>query len=198
MRRLDVRPLKKLRNPARHLRALRQWAETVDRLLPAPQELAEWTDYFWRIQVPIHSKLVSEPHTTQEIRRDVAQSILDAAASVARGLRAPRPARVACLIAPEDLFASEVTVFFDEGYFAGFAPPYRHGMTETSDFRVWTTPARIDLVRDWRLTVPEGLLDLGGYRMVEQDRSETGEGWAEPRRDCHHWLFAEAGFCARG
>lgn len=188
-RRIDIRPLKKLRNPARHLRSLERWALDVDNWLPGNEALENWEGRYWHVKVPIYDKLVSSRGTTQTIRATVAQSLLDAAARVSARLDLRRTYRVACLISPEDLFGSEVTVFFDESYFQTFLPPKSHQTTRLAPFTVSTEPARMNLVSDWGLVVPKALVDFGGYRLAEH---EDGEPHAS--RLSHNWIFAEPAF----
>ncbi|RYD91217.1 MAG: hypothetical protein EOP61_27995, partial [Sphingomonadales bacterium] len=65
MRRLDTYPLKKLRNPARHLRALARWPERIADQLPDADLLARIHasgDRFWNYKVPVFS--ASQPVIT--------------------------------------------------------------------------------------------------------------------------------------
>ena len=64
MRRLDLYPKKKLRNPARHLRELARWPERIIDQLPDPAQLAG--QRYWNFKVPVFAKLVEPPHATQE------------------------------------------------------------------------------------------------------------------------------------
>lgn len=190
-RRLDTHPLKKLRNPARHLRALERWSAAPEASLPTRAELEDWPDLFWHHKVPIHGKLVAARHSTPELRRAVAQALLDATANLSARLVLRRPVRVACLISPHDLWSSEVTVFFDDDYFRTFLPPARFGTVQSGPFRITTAPAELDLVAAWKLQVPGTILDFGGYLLTEEDDEEPEARWSS-----HRWVFAEQDFAA--
>ena len=163
-----------------------RWAADTSAWLPDSETLETWSDRYWHFKVPIHDKLVSSSHTTPAIKHAVAQSLLCAAAEVSTRLALRRTHRVACLIIPEDLFSSEVTIFFDESYFQTFLPPAAHRTTRMPPYTVSTEPANIDLVSEWELVVPAGLADFGGYRVSECDDNE-----ADAPRISHNWLFAE-------
>lgn len=188
-RRLNLHPLRRLRNPARHLRSLARQASDPPGWLPSHDVLEGWADRFWHWKAPIDSKLVAPRDTNPAIKAAVAQSLLEAAANASRHLVLRRKARVACLLAPENLFASEVTIFFDDDYFQTFLPPAIHGVARAGAFAVTTAPATIDVVPDWGLQVPKGLRDFGGYLMTEQEDGDPDATFVS-----HHWVFAEPAF----
>ncbi len=171
-RRLDVRPLKKLRNPGRHIRSLQRWAVTADKFLPARRVLEQWSDSYLQLRVPITSKLVTPPHTTPEICRIVARALLDAAATISRSLELERPVRIAVLIEPEHLWSAGVHLFFDEDHFRSFLPPIEHKTGTYGTFTSTTTPPKIDFVADWALTLPPGFADFGGYHLFMTDAAD--------------------------
>jgi hypothetical protein len=184
MRRLDVHPLKKLRNPARHLRSLRRWAEGgVLTHLAGRRQLEEWPDDYALLRPPFTSKLVAPRHTTPDICRAVAQSLLDAAGALSAGLKLERPVRVTCRLEPEYLWDSTLYLIFDDAYFQVSAPPQPFATTTTENYEATTAPVDIDLVADWALTLPDGFADFGGYRMIEKTVDFTRAG--------HHWFIAE-------
>jgi hypothetical protein len=186
MRRMDIKPLKKLRNPGRHLRSLKRWAAAADQDLPPRDELETWEGRECRVRLPFYSKLTAAAHTTPEIRREVAQTVLDAAATIRARLALSRPVRIACLIIAEDLWHAEIDLFFDDDYFETFRPPRKYSRHVNGAYTVTTWPATINLVRDWQLSVPEGFLDYGGYRMVVEE-----EDYPPGTTDMNHWLIAE-------
>ena len=188
-RRIDLHPRRKLRNPSRHLRSLANWASDPCSWLPENNTLENWAYRFWHYKLPVYEKLVSPHHTTPEIKATVAQSLLDAAGNIRTSTLLRRKFRVACLINPDGLFESEVTIFFDDGYFRTFLPPSEYGATRKAPFTISTEPATMDLVRAWGLTVPNELVDFGGYLI-----SAYEDGEANTSRAMHHWVFAEAGF----
>ena len=80
MRRLDLRPLKKLRNPGRHLRALARWPERIVAQLPTAGQSA--SERFWNFKIPVFSKLVDPPHATLQTQRACLAAILAASEAV--------------------------------------------------------------------------------------------------------------------
>jgi hypothetical protein len=121
MRRLDLHPQKKLRNPGRHLRQLARWPRRIIDQLPDAALLAG--SRFWNFKVPVFAKLVEPPHATLEIQRACVAAIFAAAEALERSSRRPPDCRIACLVTTPFVFESEVTLFFDEDYFRSFLPP---------------------------------------------------------------------------
>jgi hypothetical protein len=80
MRRLDLYPLRRLRNPARHLRGLRRWTESFSAFRWADYSESPYNSNYVNWRVPIYAKLVSERHTTPAIQAEVIQCLVDAAA----------------------------------------------------------------------------------------------------------------------
>src|SRR5262245_61983991 len=128
MRRLDLHPRKKLRNPQRHLRQLARWPERIVDQLPDPALLAG--QRYWNFKVPVFAKLVEPPHATPETQRACIAALFAAAEAIERSARRPPNSRIACLITIPFLFESEVTLFFDEGYFRSFLPVESKKRTE--------------------------------------------------------------------
>jgi len=167
MRRLDLHPRRKLRNPGRHLRALARWPERIVEQLPT--QAAVDGERFWNFKVPVFSKLVEPPHATPETQRACIAAIFAAAEAVERSVRRPQGCRVACLVSTPSLFNSEVTLFFDDGYFRTFLPeedPKRHVFeggwveAETADEREMSALAP---------AAPEGLAFFGGLLLRQYD-----------------------------
>lgn len=184
MRRLDIRPLKKLRNPARHLRSLRRWADGgVLAGMPERRHLEEWPDDYFLLRAPFASKLVDPRHTTREICRAVAQALLDAAGTISAGLTLERPVRVACRLDPEYLWDSTLYLIFADDYFRVSAPPIRYETIVAESYEVTTASAETDMLADWALVLPAGFADFGGYRLIEKTEDFT--------RDGHNWFIAE-------
>lgn len=186
MRRIDLHPKKKLRNPARHLRSLRKWTDEFARL--------QWADYRkfsdrrhlnWRI--PIHSKLISEPHTTPEIQAAVIQSLVNAAANLQDALPADcGHMRVAALIEYPCLFNSEVTLFISPDYFETFNPSatVTYKSTRTEDFQTDIEPSRVNIIEKFAIRLPAGS-SAGGYlvRTIDFECPESN-------REYESWVVA--------
>lgn len=167
MRRLDLRPRKKLRNPARHLRALARWPDRIVKQLPAAAELAG--ERFWNFKVPVFSKVVEPPHATAEMQRACIAAIFAAAEAVEKSERRQPGCRVACLVTTPFLFQSEVTLFFDEDYFRSFLPVSRKSRTEYDGGWVEAEPADAAAIAAIVPKTPEGLAFHGGNILREYD-----------------------------
>ncbi len=184
MRRLDTRPFKKLRNPARHLRSLARWPQRIADQLPDADLLARIHadgDRFWNYKVPVFSKLVEPPHATPETQRACIAAILAAAEAIETSPRRPPGCRVACLVTTPWLFQSEVTLFFDDAYFRTFLPPQEKSRTTYDGGWVEAEPADPESLVAIRPEAPKGLNFHGGTRMREFDdtwgRESTSINW---------------------
>ena len=183
MRRLDVRPLKKLRNPARHLRSLARWPQRIVGQLPGPGDLAG--ERFWNFKVPVFSKLVEPPHATADAQRACIAAIFAAAEAVERSEKRPRNCRVACLVTTPFMFESEVTLFFDDDYFRTVLPPTQKSRSEYPGGWVEGEAADAESVRDLIPPAPEGLAFHGGTVLREFD-----EAWGrDSERVTWVWSF---------
>ncbi len=185
MRRLDLRPRKKLRNPARHLRSLARWPQQIIEQLPKAETAA--AERFWNFKVPVFSKLVEPPHATPQTQRACIAAIFAAADAVERAERRPRDCRVACLVTTPFLFQSEVTLFFDEAYFRSFLPVTVKSRTEYDGGWIEAEPALPAWVEPITPPTPAGLEFHGGtlQREFDQEWSRTVERvnwlWSFPR-----------------
>ena len=182
MRRLDIRPLKKLRNPARHLRSLARWPDRIVKQLPAAPDLAG--DRFWNFNVPVFSKVVEPPHATAEMQRACIAAIFAAAEAVGKSGRRPPGSRVACLVTTPFLFQSEVTLFFDDDYFRTFLPPAKKSRTDYAGGWVEAEAADVASIGDLIPPAPEALEFRGGTWMREVD-----EAW-ERDSEKVNWVWA--------
>lgn len=189
MRRLDTRPLKKLRNPARHLRSLAKWPSDIADQLPDADLLArihDSGDRFWNYKVPVFSKLVEPPHATPETQRACIAAILAAAEAIETSPRRPPNCRVACLVTTPFLFQSEVTLFFDDDYFRTFLPPQEKSRAEYAGGWVEAESADASAIADIRPQAPAKLEFHGGTRLREYD-----EAWGRDS-DRINWVWAYA------
>lgn len=118
MRRITLnRPNRKLRGVRRHLRSLTKWAD----LIHFENDLRPGEKYV-NFKVPLPAALVEGPRSRHRLQADVISQLLRAAEKLARQ-QPPENSqfyRVAVLLTLPNLFASEVTLFFDEDYFHGF------------------------------------------------------------------------------
>ncbi len=182
MRRLDLHPRRKLRNPGRHLRQLARWPERIIDQLPDPAVLAGLR--FCNFKVPVFAKVVEPPHATEETRRGCLAALFAAADALEHSSRRPRNCRVACLVTTPYLFESEVTLFFDEDYFTSFLPVTERKRTEFNGGAVETAPADASVIAGFIPPAPTGLEFLGGTLLWEFD-----DMWDMPIERIH-WVWA--------
>jgi len=182
MRRLDLHPSKKLRNPGRHLRALARWPGRIVDQLPTPEQCADTR--FWNFKVPVFSKLVDPPHATPETQRACLGVILAAAEAVETSKRRPPNCRVACLVSPPSLFQSEVTLFFDDDYFRTFLPPEDRSRSLYDGGWVEAEPDDNCAISAISPPMPAGMEFFGGTLMRQYET-----GWAKPIKQTT-WVWA--------
>ncbi|MFD6160224.1 DUF3916 domain-containing protein [Nocardia sp. NPDC060256] len=182
MRRLDLNPDKKLRNPGRHLRRLAQWPERIADQIPDADILADRR--YWNFKIPVFNKLVDSRQTTNAIRKTCLAILFAAAEAVERSPRRPPHSRVACLISTPDLFSSEVTIFLSEDYFNGFRPVRDTQRTDYPGGWIETSPADPTSLNPIRPPEPTGLDLLGGTNFLEFD-----EDWPDLQITRTHWTW---------
>lgn len=183
MRRLDLHPRRKLRNPGRHLRQLARWPERIVDQLPEAALLEG--ERFWNFKVPVFAKLVEPPHATAETQGACIAAIFAAAEAVERSERRPRNCRVACLVTTPFLFESEVTLFFDEQYFRSFLPPAKLARTTLADGWIEAGPADTSALRDFLPPAPHGLAFFGGTVLTQFDPD-----WNDKPIERINWVWA--------
>lgn len=154
MRRLSVhRPKAKVRNPARHLRALRAWAESAKGRYPSRTE-----EKYVNWKIPVLDRLVDAPTAKQEWQAQALESLLVAA----RHFVAAKPegengrSWVAVLVAFPNMWSSEITVFFDREYYEGFL-----GADDQMKNR--------SLCKEMGLAVPGGMVEVGSMATWEDE-----------------------------
>lgn len=186
MRRLDLRPLKKLRNPARHLRSLARWPERIVEHLPDAELVAG--ERFWNFKVPVFSKVVEPPHATAETQRACIAAIFAAADAVEKSEQRPKDCRVACLVTTPFLFQSEVTLFFDEDYFRSFLPVNEAKRIDYPNGWIESEPEDLAVIENLVPPAPVGLEFFGGTTLREFDSmwdravERVNWVWAFPKR----------------
>lgn len=187
MRRLDLHPQKKLRNPARHLRQLARWPERIISQLPDPARLTG--QRYWNFKVPVFAKLVEPPHATPETQRACIAALFAAAEAIECSEHRPSNCRVACLVTTPFMFGSEVTLFPDEDYFRSFLPVEGPKRTEFEGGWIEAVPADASLIAPLLPPAPDSLAFHGGTLLREFD-PEWGPApverinwvWSFPRR----------------
>ncbi len=163
MRRISIaRPNQKVRNPARHLRALKTWADSFDGYYPQANGRQYQNYKIWTLD-----RLIEGPTSKIEWQREAINQLLN----VAEHLLKAKPESeqgcswVAVLLTVPDLFSSEVTVFFDKEY-------YQH-------FRMESNPiSNKSILEKYGLQVNVKLREQGDLITWEdEDDSGTFEQW---------------------
>lgn len=183
MRRLDLYPRRKLRNPERHLRALARWPSRIVEHLPSPEQCAG--ERFWNFKVPVYSKLVDPPHATAVTQRACIATILAAAEAVERSESRPANCRVACLVSTPSLFQSEVTLFFDDDYFRTFLPREEGKRTYFEGGWVEDEPVDSGALGDLAMDPPDGMTFHGGVLVRQYDPA-----WGPRPAEQTTWVWA--------
>ena len=121
MRQLDLNPEKKLRNPARHIRALETWSRSLAGFFPTPDITR---DGRWFARIPIFEKVVAPPHSSPDLLKTCVQSMIHAADHI-RDARPPGhdDSRVYTFLTFPNLFASVVEVAFEANPYLFFNLP---------------------------------------------------------------------------
>lgn len=183
MRRLDLQPLRKLRNPARHLRALKKWQDTIHGTFQNGLHPHD-CDKYWNIKLPVYAKLCNPPHTTPDLQRACVDALITAAQNIRALSKIDRPYRLAILIETPCLFSSEVTLFFDADCLASFYPPTQFEVTENIAGQTRTLAPQMEQYGALNLVIPPEFEFSGGYGVIEED-------WEGPRVHRNHWLIVE-------
>jgi len=184
------------RSIRRQLNVLKEWADCFQGFYPEEQ-----TEPYWHCKIPCAFSLVDE-RASYEVRKESMQSMIDAVCHVIEARRNSNDqsySKVTCVIDLPEMFGSEVTVFYDEGYFHHFFFSLRYHYSG-----LWEPikdPNR-SIVKEYDLKVPSHLnLHETGYIMEVYDRNEEtsllelkykGEVWAIGEIDeyvaCRHGL----------
>lgn len=174
MRQLSVhRPDAKVRNPKRHLKALRCWAESLEGLYPEENSCGY---EHWKI--PVLDRLVQGPTSHPEWQCEAIASLVVAAEK----LIAAKPAElqgkswVAVLLCYPNLWESEVIVFFSEDYYERFN--YKKNLI---------TKQRIS--EKLKLTLPANFVEVGSHISYEEEPDEFDD--EVYRYESQHWFLAE-------
>ncbi len=164
MRRLSVhRPTAKVRNPDRHLRRLRAWAESAVGYYPARPEGGDYLN--WKI--PVLDRLVDPPTARREWQVEAVAGLLLAAGHYMAAKPASEQGRswVAVLITLPNLWFSELAIFFDPMSYEPFTLA-----DEALGHR--------SLCGELGIALPPGLVEVGRQLSWASD-DETGEAVGE-------------------
>lgn len=186
MRRMDLHPRRRLRNPKRHIRSLMRWAETAHLHLPQPSAIEREAHTFC-IRLPAYQKLCDPPHTTPELQHQCVEAMLIAAQNLRRHLNLTRPYRIALLLQTPHLWNSTIELVLDPVWPNSMFPPHEYKVSKGTGFEVESLPPNTNILTDLKLVLPTGYALLSGIRHIEREYGEP-----EPHvRDYHQWIIAE-------
>jgi len=187
MRRLDIRPLKKLRGRNRYERAFRRDMAWIAGQFP---EERYWCGDYYNWKIPVYEKVASTDHGTPEFRREVVQNLVGASAKIAQDKpKGADHARVAAIIDWPWLFGSEICVFFDRNYERRFDPEVEHNFSRVDFDGGWidTQSPNRDLFAELEIEIPGGFSAFG-LEFEEYDEDSDAiyrrEQWVAMERIC--------------
>ncbi len=158
MRRLSIhRPNAKVRNPDRHIRALEKWAIGFQAYYPKRSSEKYINFKIWTLD-----RLIEGSKAKYEWKRAALQQLVSAAENLiaAKPENEKEKSWVAILLCYPNLWSSEVTVFFDKGYYESFQPK--------DDFLSTSISKRYDF------ELPSEFMELG-YSISWEGEDENGE-----------------------
>ena len=125
---------------------------------------------FWHLHLPAARDFISCGATPFKVRRLCAQTLIDRAHYLAALAPSDGETRVVVAITPEDLWDSQIIVFFGSKYFDSF-------FTRDSPDQKWTplNPKR-SLRRRWNLELPVSFRERG-YQEKSEDFQSQHELW---------------------
>ncbi len=166
MRRLSLyRHKAKVRNPGRHLRALRAWAESAKGKYPS-----RTGDKYRHWKIPVLDRLVEPPTAKPEWQAHALESLLIAARHFVEAKPEAENGQswVAVLAPFPGMWPSEVTVFFDREYYAAL-------------LRADGTMKDRSLCKEMGLEVPPGMIEVGSTASWEDEEDgrtvRRSEAW---------------------
>lgn len=103
------------------------------------------------------------------MRRAAIQALVNAAAKLRAAVSHPGATRVVAAVSLPEIFDSQLIVFFGDAHWNEF-------FDRRSDDQRWTVlPQSRSLAREWRIQIPEGMIERG-YRETVQDESYASHG----------------------
>ncbi len=146
-------------DPVRQMRRLRRWAASLQ-FPETPYEGAGY--YHWKLAMP--QVMVSPPHGRLPVQSACAQVLIDTTERLI--LSRPRHlghVRAVTILGFPDMFSSEICLFFDPDYFAGFCD-------RDLEEQRWSPRPAADLVETLNLSLPAGF-GVRGFDEVCRDVS---------------------------
>lgn len=127
---------------------------------------------YWHLHFPIARSFIDSPRTSQGVRRECVQLLLDAAFRLCTSRPPSVTARVVVAVSTSQLSDSQLIAFFSSDYFESF-------FHRDSPEQQWTAlPGSRSLAREWRLVVPPGFSERGFHEHIcENDYQHDGEIW---------------------
>ncbi|HEX4961681.1 MAG TPA: DUF3916 domain-containing protein [Thermoanaerobaculia bacterium] len=153
-----------------------RWAEGFRGYFP--EGLSE-SDRYWNFKLPVLQGFVDGKHTTQAVRRECAQRLIDACSHLIQSKpEEAKPFRVVAAICWPGMFASEVCIYTSEDVFQDQV------QTWENEFGSVKTITGKSFAQEWGLALPAGFHERGleVHGMISED-----VGWFT----FEQWLFGE-------
>lgn len=169
MRQLSIRPSKRLRGIPRRLRALRKWSESFHNYFP--DSFPDGARY-WNWKIPVHESLVQGKFSSEEIRRECAQYLIDACSSLiqAKPLKFAH-VKIVARICSLDMFGSEICIYIDKNYYLSHTTQDEYSKQLSSGRK---------LSEEWWLNIPKDFGErLIAWKYTDDEIGEIyrGEDW---------------------
>ena len=156
MRKLSFnRPNEKIRNPDRHLRSLKRWADGFLDYYPKRTDSRYVNFKIWTLD-----RLIEGPKSKHEWKKEAIRQLLSAADNLVNAKPDAEKGKswVAVLLCYPNLWASEVTVFFDKDYLNSFIP---------------SKTVNKSLLKNFGISTPNNFIEVG-YFVSWDDEDENG------------------------
>ena len=165
---MNKRPMKKQRGLRRKCRNMVRRITEQTATFPQAHKGAN----FWHLHLPVARDFISSGATPFKVRRLCAQTLIDRAHHLAALAPSDGGTRIVVAISPEDLWDSQIIVFFGSQYFDSF---FKRDLPE----QTWTTlnPNR-SLQRCWNLELPADFGERGYQEEINaEDFQSQHELW---------------------
>jgi len=138
MRRLDLKPDKKLRGAKRHLKQFLNYLKTLENLTP---QKYEGYDY-WNDKIVIYEKLLNSEHYVQEIFNAYIKS-----AKIFFDTNKNEDLIFTVILSNPNRFSSEICIFYTKEYFEEFCK-------RNNEYQTWA-PLEKGIIDKFRLNIPK-------------------------------------------
>lgn len=176
------RPNQKIRNPERHIRSLQKWADDFKGYYPERSDESYVNFKLWTLD-----RLVEGPKSKYKWKKAVLEQLMVAAKNLfdAKPESEKGKSWVAILLSYPNLWSSEVTVFFDKGYYEKFRPQANCNSSE-SIVKIYPISSE-SIIKKYDIKLERVFTEFG-YVASWEDEDEEGEIFIFNQE---HWTIGE-------